>query len=93
GHLRDRADVPELIDQAEHRSGQFFVGLPVGRAHQRGELLGEETGGKPRQQLGHGVVQNAIAVLPIFPYYGFDFHVLYGAVDGQKFGVAGLDLG
>jgi len=43
--------------------------------------------------LGHGVVQNAIAVLPIFPYYGFDFHVLYGAVDGQKFGVAGLDLG
>ena len=32
-------------------------------------------------------ISNAIAALPIFPDYGFDFDVLYGAVDGQKFGV------
>jgi hypothetical protein len=32
-------------------------------------------------------ISNAIAALPIFPYYSFDLDVLYGAVDGQKFGV------
>lgn len=29
----------------------------------------------------------AIAALPIFPHYSFDLDTLYGAVDGQKFGV------
>lgn len=32
-------------------------------------------------------ISNAIAALPIFPYYSFDLDVLYGAVDGQKFSV------
>ncbi|CAE6858054.1 Tn3 family transposase ISPsy30 [Paraburkholderia nemoris] len=32
-------------------------------------------------------ISNAIATLPIFPYYSFDLDALYGAVDGQKFGV------
>jgi len=32
-------------------------------------------------------ISNAIAALPIFPFYSFDLGVLYGAVDGQKFGV------
>ncbi|EQB99262.1 Tn4662 transposase [Photorhabdus temperata subsp. temperata M1021] len=32
-------------------------------------------------------ISNAIATLPIFPHYSFDLDVLYGAVDGQKFGV------
>jgi TnpA family transposase len=32
-------------------------------------------------------ISNAIAALPIFPYYSFDLNALYGAVDGQKFGV------
>ncbi|TPG87735.1 Tn3 family transposase [Pseudomonas caspiana] len=32
-------------------------------------------------------ISNAIASLPIFPHYSFDLGVLYGAVDGQKFGV------
>ena len=32
-------------------------------------------------------ISNAIASLPIFPYYSFDLDALYGAVDGQKFGV------
>lgn len=32
-------------------------------------------------------ISNAIAALPIFPYYSFDLSTLYGAVDGQKFGV------
>jgi TnpA family transposase len=32
-------------------------------------------------------ITNAIAALLIFPSYGFDFDALYGAVDGQKFGV------
>lgn len=32
-------------------------------------------------------ISNAIAALPIFPYYSFDLNTLYGAVDGQKFGV------
>ena len=32
-------------------------------------------------------ISNAIAALPIFPYYSFDLDALYGAVDGQKFGV------
>lgn len=32
-------------------------------------------------------ISNAIAALPIFPHYSFDLDSLYGAVDGQKFGV------
>ena len=32
-------------------------------------------------------ISNATAALPIFPFYSFDLGVLYGAVDGQKFGV------
>lgn len=32
-------------------------------------------------------ITNAIEALPIFPYYSFDPETLYGAVDGQKFGV------
>lgn len=32
-------------------------------------------------------ISNAIAGLPIFPHYAFDLEALYGAVDGQKFGV------
>ncbi len=32
-------------------------------------------------------ISNAIAGLPIFPHYSFDLDALYGAVDGQKFGV------
>ncbi|MBN0720110.1 Tn3 family transposase, partial [Pseudomonas aeruginosa] len=32
-------------------------------------------------------ISNAIATLPIFPYYSFDLETLYGAVDGQKFSV------
>ena len=32
-------------------------------------------------------VSNAIALLTIFPHYSFDLDALYGAVDGQKFGV------
>lgn len=32
-------------------------------------------------------ISNAIAALPIFPFYSFDLETLYGAVDGQKFGV------
>jgi hypothetical protein len=35
----------------------------------------------------NGRVSNAIAALPIFPYYSFDLETLYGAVDGQQFGV------
>ena len=31
-------------------------------------------------------ISNFIARLPIFPYYSFDLEVLYGSVDGQKFG-------
>jgi TnpA family transposase len=33
-------------------------------------------------------ISNFIAQLPIFPYYSFDLEVLYGGVDGQKFGAA-----
>ena len=32
-------------------------------------------------------ISNAIAGLPIFAHYSFDLATLYGAVDGQKFGV------
>ncbi len=32
-------------------------------------------------------ISNTIAALPIFPHYSFDLDALYGAVDGQKFGV------
>jgi TnpA family transposase len=32
-------------------------------------------------------ISNAISGLPIFPHYSFDLDALYGAVDGQKFGV------
>ncbi len=33
-------------------------------------------------------ISNFIAQLSIFPYYSFDLEVLYGSVDGQKFGAA-----
>src|ERR1700680_2436189 len=32
-------------------------------------------------------ISNGIAGLPIFPHYSFELDALYGAVDGQKFGV------
>ena len=38
-------------------------------------------------QAANDRVSNAIAGLPIFPHYSFDLDALYGAVDGQKFGV------
>jgi TnpA family transposase len=38
-------------------------------------------------QAAYDQISNAIADLPIFPYYSFDLDVLYGSVDGQKFGV------
>jgi TnpA family transposase len=38
-------------------------------------------------QAANDCISNAIAALPIFPYYSFDLEALYGAVDGQKFGV------
>jgi TnpA family transposase len=38
-------------------------------------------------QAANDNISNAIAGLPIFPYYSFDLDVLYGSVDGQKFGV------
>jgi TnpA family transposase len=38
-------------------------------------------------QAANDRISNAIASLPIFPLYSFDLNALYGAVDGQKFGV------
>jgi TnpA family transposase len=38
-------------------------------------------------QAANDRISNAIAALPIFPHYSFDLDALYGAVDGQKFGV------
>ncbi|MGO9432093.1 Tn3 family transposase [Rhodoblastus sp.] len=38
-------------------------------------------------QAANDRVGNATAGLPIFPHYSFDLDALYGAVDGQKFGV------
>ncbi len=38
-------------------------------------------------QAANDRISNAIATLPIFPHYSFDLDALYGAVDGQKFGV------
>jgi TnpA family transposase len=38
-------------------------------------------------QAANDRISNAIADLPIFPHYSFDLEALYGAVDGQKFGV------
>ena len=38
-------------------------------------------------QAANDCISNAIAGLPIFPHYSFDLETLYGAVDGQKFGV------
>ena len=38
-------------------------------------------------QAANDWIGNAIAELPIFPHYSFDLYALYGAVDGQKFGV------
>ncbi len=38
-------------------------------------------------QAANDRISNAIATLPIFPHYSFDLGALYGAVDGQKFGV------
>lgn len=32
-------------------------------------------------------ITDAIETLPIFPHYSFDPETLYGAVDGQKFGI------
>jgi len=39
-------------------------------------------------QAANDRISNAIADLPIFPHYSFDLDALYGAVDGQKLGVA-----
>ena len=38
-------------------------------------------------QAANDQISNAIADLPVFPYYSFDLDVLYGSVDGQKLGV------
>jgi len=38
-------------------------------------------------QAANDRITNAIAGLPIFPYYSFDLNELYGAVDGQKLGM------
>jgi TnpA family transposase len=38
-------------------------------------------------QAANDRISVAIAGLPIFPHYSFDLGALYGAVDGQKFGV------
>ncbi len=38
-------------------------------------------------QAANDCISNAIAALPIFPYYSFDPGTLHGAVNGQKFGV------
>lgn len=38
-------------------------------------------------QAANDRISNAIAGLPIFPHFSFDLEALYGAVDGQKFGV------
>jgi TnpA family transposase len=38
-------------------------------------------------QAANDRIGNAVAGLPIFPHYSFDIDALYGAVDGQKFGV------
>lgn len=37
-------------------------------------------------------ISNFIARLPIFSYYSFDLEMLYGSVDGQKFGAANPTL-
>src|ERR1019366_7223410 len=39
-------------------------------------------------QAANDQISNAIADLPIFPYYSFGLDTLYGSVDGQKFAVA-----
>jgi hypothetical protein len=38
-------------------------------------------------QAANDRISHAIAGLPIFAHYSFDLETLYGAVDGQKFGV------
>jgi TnpA family transposase len=38
-------------------------------------------------QAGNDRITNAIANLPVFSHYSFDLDALYGAVDGQKFGM------
>jgi TnpA family transposase len=38
-------------------------------------------------QVANDRISDAITDLPIFPHYSFDLGALYGAVDGQKFGV------
>ena len=38
-------------------------------------------------QAANDQISNGIAALPIFPHYSFEINTLYGAVDGQKFGV------
>lgn len=41
-------------------------------------------------QAANDRISNAIAEMPIFPHYSFDLETLYGAVDGQNFGVERL---
>nr|CAA70598.1 transposase [Pseudomonas putida] len=43
--------------------------------------------GQATLHVANDCISNAIAALPIFPHYSFDLDSLYGAVDGQKFGV------
>ncbi len=43
-------------------------------------------------QAANDRISNAIAGLPIFAHYSFDLETLYGAVDGQKFGVERLTV-
>lgn len=43
-------------------------------------------------QAANDRTSNAIASLPIFKHYSFDLETLYGAVDGQKFGVKRLTV-
>uniref|UniRef100_UPI001F01227C Tn3 family transposase n=1 Tax=Xenorhabdus sp. Sc-CR9 TaxID=2584468 RepID=UPI001F01227C len=38
-------------------------------------------------QAANDCISNAVAALPIFSHYSFNQDVLYGAVDGQKFGI------
>jgi len=42
---------------------------------------------QPSLHAANDRISNATAALPIFPFYSFDLGALYGAVDGQKFGV------
>lgn len=74
----------------------------VAQAMNHGNLLMSRTGDIPYHvldatyqqylrlqtlQAANDRISNAIAGLPIFRHYSFDLETLYGAVDGQKFGV------